>query len=191
MTTHIMLDLETLSTRHDAYILAIGAVMFDKSGIYNRFYQAVKTASFDMLSTTAESLGDFTDADGFHISKDTLDWWQQQSTDAKAVFVDAEAQELTKALGTFATWVEDEVEDIGEVRMWGNGAGFDNVILSNAYHRYDWTQPWKFYNDRCYRTVKAMFPDVKLQRVGTHHDALADAESQALHLLSMGAFLGK
>lgn len=42
--------------------------------------------------------------------------------------------------------------------------------------------PWKFWNDRCYRTVSAGFP--RRQQTGTHHNALDDAISQTKHLLA-------
>jgi len=71
------------------------------------------------------------------------------------------------------------------VRVWGNGAAFDNVILASAYRQANITQPWLFWNDRCYRTVKALSPAVTMQRNGTHHNALDDAESQARHLIDM------
>ena len=73
------------------------------------------------------------------------------------------------------------------VRLWGNGASFDNAILSTAYElcELETVQPWRFYNDRCYRTVKSLYPEVAMVRTGTYHNALDDAESQALHLLAM------
>ena len=69
--------------------------------------------------------------------------------------------------------------------MWGNGATFDNVILANAYRGAGLPVPWKFWNDKCYRTIKGFFPQIKLQRIGTHHNAQDDAESQAWHLINM------
>ena len=66
--------------------------------------------------------------------------------------------------------------------VWGNGATFDNVILSNAYKAAGMEQPWKFWDDRCYRTVKGLLPDIKIERLGTHHNAVYDAMSQARHL---------
>jgi len=42
-----------------------------------------------------------------------------------------------------------------------------------------------FWNDRCYRTMKAQHRDVDFVRLGTFHNALHDAESQAEHLLAM------
>jgi hypothetical protein len=187
---HIMLDLETLSTRYNARILAIGAVMFDDQHVYNTFYQPVLVPDFDTL-TEAVALADVTDNDGFHIAKSTIDWWETQSDSAKAVFNDPEAVLIRKALLSFTQWIMAESSDIADVRMWGNGAGFDNVILGTAYDLCSMMVPWKFYNDRCYRTVKSMYPSIKLQRLGVHHNALADAQSQAQHLLAMGAYLGK
>jgi inhibitor of KinA sporulation pathway (predicted exonuclease) len=49
--------------------------------------------------------------------------------------------------------------------------------------------PWKFYNDRCYRTLKAMYPHIKMpKRTGTHHNALDDAISQVNHLILLPCF---
>jgi len=65
--------------------------------------------------------------------------------------------------------------------LWGNGSTFDNVILSNAYRAIGVKQPWDFWNDRCYRTLKSLYPHVKLERSGVAHNALDDAKSQAMH----------
>jgi exodeoxyribonuclease VIII len=74
-----------------------------------------------------------------------------------------------------------------DVKIWGNGASFDNVILANAYRRNDLNIPWKYYNDRCYRTMKSLAPHIKMEREGTHHNALSDAISQANHLIRIMA----
>jgi hypothetical protein len=44
---------------------------------------------------------------------------------------------------------------------------------------------WRSYNGRCYRTVKQQFPDIKLTRFGTYHNALDDAYSQAEHMVQI------
>lgn len=69
--------------------------------------------------------------------------------------------------------------------LWGNGSDFDNVILASAYRSCNLEVPWKFWNNRCYRTVKALRPDIKIHRSGTYHNALDDAVSQAEHLMRM------
>jgi hypothetical protein len=84
------------------------------------------------------------------------------------------------------TMPADYLGNIPDVRVWGNGADFDNPILAVAYRRTIFSgQPWKPYNGRCYRTVKNQFQDVKLVRTGTHHNALDDARSQATHLVEI------
>jgi hypothetical protein len=82
---------------------------------------------------------------------------------------------LGNALIHFAEWMR------GEVNVWGNGAAFGNVILRSAYAACGLLPPWEFWNDRCYRTLKNLRPDIKLERSGTHHNALDDAITQAEH----------
>lgn len=72
-----------------------------------------------------------------------------------------------------------------DAEVWGNGASFDNVILRGAYARNSTPAPWAWWNDRCYRTIKALHREVPMERLGTHHNALDDAISQALHLIRM------
>ena len=182
--THIMVDLETLSTEPNAAIIAIGAVKFSaEEGIYAKYYQAVASPPLDEL---VPMVGD---GDGFHISADTLEWWKQQSDEAKTVFRDPNAQTIKSALANFKAWALHETE-LDEIRVWGNGASFDNVILSTAYKMVGVDQPWKFYNDRCYRTIKNVAVNKReIVRKGTHHNALDDAESQAEHLLAMNVRL--
>lgn len=66
---------------------------------------------------------------------------------------------------------------------------FDNALLQTAYLRTRIAPPPRFsfsLNSRCYRTVKNLFPEVKIESSGdTAHDALADAERQARHLIAM------
>ena len=185
--THIMVDLETLSTRANARIVAIGAVKFTaENGIYDKFYQPVATPPFDQLRIFNISV--FNRKSLFHIDEKTLEWWADQSEEAKEVFDDPNAVSLDTALKSFSSWVLQD-NDKDNIYMWGNGAAFDNAILSMSYALCGLEQPWHFWNDSCYRTVKRLHPDVSITRYGTHHNALDDAESQAAHLLEMGVVL--
>lgn len=164
----IMLDLETMGNGPNAAIIAIGAVAFDELGISSRFYKQASLSSSVSL--------------GLDCDPSTVMWWMQQSDEARSAFKDNEkAEHICGVLAQFATWF-CEVE--GE-EVWGNGAAFDNVILANAYRKNSINPPWKFWNDGCYRTIKSMHPDIELERVGTHHNALDDAESQAIHLIKI------
>lgn len=167
----VMVDLETMGNGPQAAIIAIGAVEFDTSTgeIGERFYTVVDLAS-------AVEAGGVMDAS-------TVLWWMQQGDAARAAFARG-GEHIAVALQKFAAWMENRWKK-ADVRVWGNGAAFDNVILGSAYRRNGTPQPWEFWNDRCYRTMKAQNPTVKMQRNGTHHNAVDDAEAQARHLIDM------
>jgi exodeoxyribonuclease VIII len=110
-----------------------------------------------------------------------------QSDKARAVFKD-KGKPLAEVLNAFTKFIG--IENVGQVKLWGNGANFDNVILVNAYRRTGIKAPWQFYNDRCYRTIKSMFKRIEMERSGTHHNALDDAKSQADHLVRILTTIG-
>ena len=167
---HIMIDLETMGTRPNAPIIAIGAVAFDPDGVHDEFYAVV-----DLADSVAE---------GGVMDPSTVLWWMKQSDEARAEF-DRPGKPLGFALGDFREWVSKY--DISGV--WGNGASFDNVILSEAYRRMGNDAPWPFWKDRCYRTMKSL-SSIKMQRSGAHHNALDDARDQARHLLDICEDMG-
>jgi len=71
------------------------------------------------------------------------------------------------------------------VQIWGNGADFDNSILAAAYRACRIEPAWKFSNNRCYRTLKGLYPADKLKRQGIYHNALDEAKSQAVHAIAL------
>jgi exodeoxyribonuclease VIII len=167
----VMLDLETMGNGPRSAIVAIGAVRFDiaRNHIGDRFYAAV-----DLASSVAM---------GGEMDPSTVLWWMRQSDSARSAFERPGAL-LSAALMQFTAWLHD-CGSPNDVRVWGNGAAFDNVILASAYRCGNMPLPWRYWNDRCYRTIRAQHPGVKLERVGVHHNAADDAESQARHLLAM------
>jgi len=169
---HVMVDLETMGTRPSAPIVAIGAVKFDADHIHDEFYINV-----DLGSATKEGLGE--------IEPETVMWWLGQAEDARKALQENPHRVMT-ALYLFRDWLKPhEIEG-----MWGNGASFDNVILAESYARVHLEPPWPFWLDRCYRTVKKLAPSIPITREGTHHNALDDAKSQALHLIRINNNLG-
>lgn len=174
MSTHIMLDLETFGTGGDAAVVSIGAVKFDPliDGVLDSFHVVICPESAQ--------------AHGLKIDASTMLWWlSDDRRPAVQALLGHERHDLATALHGFAMWFGAD-----SLPVWGNGATFDNVILRNAFRAASLPCPWKFWDDRCYRTLKNMAPDVKLQRLGTHHDALDDAHSQALHLQQIVARTG-
>lgn len=161
---NVMLDLETMSKGSNAAIIAIGAVKFNQT-VTSRFYAVVNLqSSIDI---------------GLEMDADTVLWWLKQSDESRADLA-LPGVSICDALADFATWIGNDAV------MWGNGAMFDNVIMTNAYRLAGFGDPpWSFWNDMCYRTVKNMNKHIKIQRVGIHHNAVHDAESQALHLINI------
>ena len=166
MTINVMVDLETMSTRSNAAICSIGAVKFEGDKILDTFYCTVD------IKSCKEA--------GMHIAKDTVEWWSKQNKEA--------FRELTKnnislqeALDKFEIWFGPK-----SLPLWGNGAVFDNTILGNAYFIMGRKPPWMPWDDRCYRTVKALFNWIPAdERQGTYHNALDDAMHQTKHLIKI------
>ena len=169
---HIMLDLETLGTGPHAAIVAIGAVRVF-AGQYPRdpaeFYQRVDLRS-------AVDAGGVMDAD-------TVLWWLQQGDEARKE-LRVGGQGIDGVLFDLFWWMRGKpgVSSLSDPVVWGNGAAFDNVILANAFKDSQRELPWRFWNDRCYRTVKALFADVEYKPPEIAHHALHDARAQAAHL---------
>jgi DNA polymerase III epsilon subunit-like protein len=170
---HLMVDLETLGTVPGCVILSVGAVFFDpvKLELGDEFYKVIHTRSCEEA--------------GLHTDPDTVAWWNKQSAAANQVRTDAMLDgqsSLKSVLEEFNAFIK---RDTG-VKVWGNGADFDNPILVCAYKAVGTKQGWLPYNGRCYRTFKNMFKDTKMdERVGTFHNALDDAKNQALHMLKI------
>lgn len=163
----VMVDLETMSTKSNAAICSIGAVKFDskEGNIVDTFYTTVDLASCKEV--------------GLHISKDTVQWWSQQNKEAlRALTINTIPLKL--ALEQFAEWLGPK-----SLPVWGNGAGFDNVVLDNAYAAIGVKRPWAYWHDRCYRTMKAIVNMPEAEREGTYHNALDDAMHQTKHLLKI------
>lgn len=163
-----MLDLETMGTSSNSAILSIGAVDFDRDlGIISKFYRTI-----DLQNSLDH---------GFEINGATIYWWLKQSDEARATLTDKRTRVTIKeALKDFQEFIGK-----GNLQMWGNGSDFDNVILTNAFKRFKVQDPWPFWSNRCFKTIKSSFKSVYLPRLGEHHNALDDAEHQALVLIEI------
>ena len=169
---HIMVDIETLGTAPGSVIVSIGAVKFGNGGIQSQFIRHIHPASCERAGLTCDAA--------------TALWWLKQSEDARGALLTNQktAVQLEQALLDFMAWL-NELGDIRQRFIWGNGASFDCTVLAAAYRACHISLPWRYSGERCYRTVKALHPEVPMERQGTHHDALDDATSQALHLMQM------
>lgn len=161
MSIHAMIDLETLGTGHDASILSIGAVLFNPYGLgetMDRFHVAIDPKSCQAF--------------GLKIDAETVMWWLDPARGAaRAKLFEYERVDLASALDGFISWFGHDSR-----KVWSNGANFDIPIMKHAFAAIGRECPWKFWDERCYRSLKS------LSSIGPStaaHDALADAIAQA------------
>ena len=167
---HIMIDLETMGIRPSSAIVSIGAVHFNETEILSEFHVPISLASSVELGLTTD--------------QSTVNWWMKQSSEARSSWQREDAATLPTALEQFCAWVR-KVSLPSQIRPWGNGADFDLVLLKSSFEVISADPPWRYYNHRCYRTVKGLFPVPDVPRQGTHHNALDDAKHQARVLQSI------
>lgn len=170
MSNQLMLDIETLGKSNLAAITQIGAVAFNvEQGVIDQFHIRV-----DPETSVAA---------GMMVDVSTVLWWLKQSDAARAEFDKGPQVSLQAALKGLSEFCSKHLnEDSG---VWGNGVAFDNVILGNAYKLCNIEQPWKFWQDRCYRTIKGLLKSIPVDDYGVAHNGLDDAIKQANHLIKI------
>jgi hypothetical protein len=167
------LDIETVGTKPGCAIVSIGAVSFNASGVTRNTY-------YKELSVKSQLALDL------RMNPETLAWWLEQSIAAQTSLRTAltGGAELGEALDEFSLWYRQQ----GFNAVWARGASFDFAILATAAQRARRELPWKFWEERCQRTLTALFPEVPQPlRLGTYHNALDDAGNQAQHIVDIYA----
>lgn len=157
-----MIDLETLGTEPNSLILSLAAVEFcEITGKTGRiFYKKI-----ELLSSLTK---------GFVINKETLLWWtNQKSEQFQELFVNEEP--IKSVMQQFIYWFQNN-----NAIVWANSPSFDLVILGNALKKCGYNVPWKYYNERCVRTLLSLAANAKQQvpKPTKQHNALVDCEYQ-------------
>jgi len=156
----VVVDLETVGIEPGCGILSIGACTLDGS---RTFYSRVEVNSCYQNGMTSNEA--------------TLKWWRQQEEVARE-----EAFGGTNNIVTALRDLELFIRSVGAKAVWGNGATFDCSIIQEAARRCRVSPVYNSYNDRCYRTLKNLYPEIAAGAfVGTKHNSLHDAQHQAQH----------
>lgn len=173
---HLMIDFETLGNTPNSAVLSLGAVTFTPDAILEE-----KHWIFDVESQTNAKLDvDFA----------TVVWWmKQEDPAAKALFdkCTKHGQRPNVIMNEFAQWLSSDSKypkTDWQLLVWACGSSFDIPIAESLMRRSPTQCPWKFWNHRCYRTLKQMYDLEKgKDNPGVKHDALDDARFQAKCLM--------
>lgn len=192
MTLSIMIDFETLSLKENANLLSLGACAFDPATgeIVSTFYAAIDPRT----------------QPGRDIDPSTVLWWLDQdeaarkkitqaakNTDELDAMVDVETPEANELAENACIPINHcamafiaFVESLGQenIQCWSNGA-VDHAWLQSMFDYTGYKNPIKFWNQRDYRTMKALHPDVEMADYGVAHNALDDAIKQTNHLCAI------
>lgn len=159
-----MIDIETMATCNNAAIVAIGACVFDLTGIGEEFTAIIDTAS-------ASSHG--------AVQRQTMEWWATQSEEIRDRMFGGEEQAEDAAERLVKFFKAARADEV-----WANSPTFDCVILRNWFDEFDIKVPWHYRQERCVRTIYAVANNRGIN-VGAGytesgaHDANVDARNQA------------
>lgn len=168
-----VVDIETPDNRPTSAILSIGCAALNRDGaVQATFYTPVSLK--DCLNH------------GLTMGASTIGWWMEQSEEARQVWKEAQSKDaptLAEALKMFSDWM-DSCSSYRDREMWGNGSDFDNVIIANACSVVGMGQPWPFWGNDCFRTLKKRWKKYvpEPEFVGVKHNAKDDAVHEAVWL---------
>lgn len=201
MTKHLMLDFESLGLGSNAVLIALGACHFCPvtGEVFSHFYSAIDPRL----------------QRGRDIDPSTVIWWLQQGDQARSKITDAikntdlieagfdedadpamvdevyanAAHPIDQVARAFIAYIDSLESD---VEVWTNGA-VDHAWLESMMQYSGYKNPIKFWLQRDYRTMKALYPQVKADESTEFvaHDALQDAIKQAKHLAKIIRHVGE
>jgi len=166
MVQHLMIDIETASTRSDALVLSVGICEFHP---YNASYNR-SVATHHRITITEQML------QGRHVDQDTCKWWRKQNLKAKN---NTWSEDGRRQVAELWDYLIDVIEDPKTTRIWANGVDFDLVVLRSLFEDFYLECPWHFKNQRCMRTLRDLPGYKPGPKPENAHDALADAIYQA------------
>lgn len=160
MTTHLMLDIETLGTRPGALILSAALVRFNDEA----------HTSVNLSIPEQQTLG-------MEIDPATAEWWRNQDPMAWQMATQ-NAIPVAAALAHLSAWYAWAAGG-ADALIWCHGATFDAPLLEALYRRADLVAPWRFWEVRDTRTLYDLASvNVKDYAVPPPHVALNDAIRQ-------------
>ena len=182
-TLHIMVDLESLGTDTDALVTEIAAMTFEMDSKENQHHFS-KMLRLDSLDTIP-------------VNVSTLNFWMKDkaNTDKLKNLLNPTPLEATRRVGPaclwaeFHSWLSAVVEQYPDhdIRIWGNGIGFDIAKMNYNFEQMGLKSPISFRGEMDMRTLLYYAGVVSGQRRDeinakfnnrNPHNALADVRYQ-------------
>ena len=165
MTTHAMIDLETLDTSPNSVILSVGAVKFNPYSNEPPSSKILWRPDIDEQVNTGRT-----------ISEDTLSWWSKQDKHIQDTTFTSDGRIplslFFKQLNKYLVGVDD---------IWAHGPQFDMVIIEDLYAQHNHHRGWAFWQVNDSRTIFKMMPkDPRKDIQENLHSADDDAFWQAV-----------
>jgi hypothetical protein len=165
---HIMMDIETFGTDSNSVILSISAVEFD-------LVTGEVGKTFEVAMDVQEQL-----RYGRIIEPDTVAWWMGQSKEAINATFRLNRISVVKALNDFNQWIKDLGVPAKDIKLWGNGVGFDCILTRNLYKAAGVEFILPYWCDNDVRTLVTLggIDTRNFEFVGTKHYGIDDCKHQ-------------
>lgn len=165
MTTHVMVDIETLDTSPTSVILSVGAVKFNPYTFENPYEKILWRPGVE------EQLND-----GRTFSESTLEFWSKQDAHIReSTFTDDGRIPVYEFFKSFNKYL------VGVDKIWCQGPQFDMVIIEDLYTQYKHHKGWAYWQIMDCRTIFNMMPrDPRKDIQQNLHSADDDAYWQAV-----------
>jgi len=205
-THHYMLDIETFGRRPGCVVKSVGLCRFDPITGYVPTLSPPREEGPTPRQDAHPA--DHTLHVKFRLENDprigtvdpnTVEWWLQQSDEARAGLFGYEVDCHT-GLSYILNWVDLDglSRDTQNRVLWSNGPTFDEVILRALFERYKIDFPWHYRSSSCCRTLLRLakqkffvFAETRREDLNlVHHNALHDALWQAHGVCAMYSVLG-
>lgn len=162
----LMIDIETSGQNPGCRVMTLGAYGFNTSGKPCEFYRR-----FDSVKLHEA---------GFTDDVATMEWWTKKP---KETFTETFGgnDDPKEGIADFKHFCYENFDMANNhgFKVWCCGLDFDFPILKEFFRRYGYYFPWKFWDQRDYRTLRNEFPEIRLRENNQDaHISIEDARSQ-------------
>lgn len=169
---HIVVDIETLSTKRNAAVVDLAAVVVD----FNR----PTNDTFQVFIRQGEQVAA---GEVFELDHDTLDWHDRHDPEFLP-HCENNGVSFQEAMCNFNSWIFAQSEGV-ELHFWSQGKDFDFPIVENMFLQAGLATPWAYSRLHCLRDLVWLNPSTRIKGSGpAAHKALPDAIHEAKQLVA-------